>query len=91
MIKDRKHPDPETLLKHVLSDDNISHNGSGQNDFDTQSSKAPDIGTLNSEITEMEKIKSVGKHKFLYISTLLQSHLISILSISTIPTIVLLP
>ena len=89
MIKDRKHPDPETLLKHVLSDDNISHNGSGQNDFDTQSSKAPDIGTLNSEITEMEKIKSVGKHKFLYISTLL--HLISILSISTIPTIVLLP
>ena len=91
MIKDRKHPDPETLLKHVLSDDNISHNGSGQNDFDTQSSKAPDIGTLNSEITEMEKIKSVGKHKFLYISTLLQGHLISILSISTIPTIVLLP
>ena len=64
MIKDRKHPDPETLLKHVLSDDNISHNVSGEKDFDTQSSKKSDIGTLNADITEMEKIKSVGMYKF---------------------------
>ena len=64
MIKDRKHPDPETLLKHVLSDDNISHNVSVEKDFDTQSSKTSDIGALNADITEMEKIKSVGMYKF---------------------------
>ena len=67
LLKDRKHPDPETLLKHVSSDDTVSTNVSVQTDLESNGMKQAEIGALNADITEMEKIKSVGKCKLLVV------------------------
>ena len=61
LLKERKHPDPETLLKHVSSDDTVSTNLSVQTDLESNAMKQAEIGALNADITEIEKIKSVGK------------------------------
>ena len=55
-----KQPDHKTLLKHVPSDDSISGNESTRSQLDEQGSKSSEMGSLNAEITEMEKIRSVG-------------------------------
>ena len=67
LLKERKRPDPETLLKHVASDDTVSTNVSVQTDLESNAMKQPEIGALNADITEIEKIKSVGKCKQLVV------------------------
>merc|ERR1712018_103597 len=54
-----KKPDHKTLLKHVPSDDSISGNESAHSQLDDRGSKSSEMGSLNAEITEMEKIRSV--------------------------------
>ena len=63
LLKERQHPNPETLLRHVFSDESISSNNSDHTEIVPDGMNQPEIGTLNADITEMEKIKSVGKCK----------------------------
>ena len=63
MIKERKqHPDSEMLLKHVSTDDHVLTNITDQTDIEKHSTSQKEIGTLNADISEMQKIKSVGKY-----------------------------
>ena len=58
-------PDYKILLQHV-SDDNIAGNASfhSSSDHDSELSTS-ELDGLNSEVTEMEKIRSVGKSNIL--------------------------
>ena len=56
-----KQPDHKTLLQHVLSDDSISGNTSDNSELEDHTPKRPELDGLNAEVTEMEKIRSVGK------------------------------
>lgn len=58
-----KQPDHKALLKHVPLDDSISGNESTHFQLDEHGPKSPDMGGLNAEITEMEKIRSVGNNR----------------------------
>ena len=60
LIMGGKQPDHKTLLKHVPLDDGISGNESTDSQLDDHGQKSSDMGGLNAEITEMEKIRSVG-------------------------------
>lgn len=59
-----KQPDHKTLLKHVPSHDSISGNESSHSQLDEHGPKPSEMGGLNAEITEMEKIRSVGNIRF---------------------------
>ena len=60
LINSGKKPDHKTLLKHVLSDDSTLENSSDHSQLKDHESISSNLGGLNAEVTEMEKIRSVG-------------------------------
>ena len=60
-----KQPDPKTLLQHIPPGDDISENTSDYSELKDHNSKRSEFDGLNADVTEMEKIRSVGKSKLL--------------------------
>ena len=61
MINEGNHPDHNLLLQHVESHDDITRNNSENGILGDPTSKSSEFAALKENVSEMEKIRSVGK------------------------------
>ena len=64
LVNGGKQPDHKTLLKHVISDETILGNMSGHSEMQHHDQNVAEIGALDADVTELEKIRSVGNVRF---------------------------